>query len=130
MKNKHANEVGVTEHDDNYVGVDPIYQNSAYEVTAPVTAEVDPDEAGDEDERKRVESEAEVERRVREHEANAPQVPAGEKTFTDWVADRKVERSGQVDEPVAEPEDADSAPGDGSASDAATGGGDQGNPPA
>lgn len=70
---------GVTEHDDNYLGVAPEYQNSAYLATAPIVDE---------------EGEDEVAQRVREHE-DAMAQPANEvKSFEEWYGDRQAARQG------------------------------------
>lgn len=78
-KTKDGDATGVTEHDDNYLGTSPEYQNSAYETTAPVVAS----DAGNE-----------IEDRVREHvEAMAQPAPEA-RSFEDWVSERKAAREG------------------------------------
>ena len=78
-RTKDGDAVGVTEHDKNYLGTSPEYQNSAYEATAPILDDEAQDEATE---------------RVREHvEAMVQPAPEG-RTFEDWVAGKKAAREG------------------------------------
>jgi len=79
-KTKDGDAVGVTEHDSNYLGTNPEYENSAYIGNAPVVE-------GEEDE---------VTARVREHVDAMAQPQSEVKSFADWTAARGAARSGEV----------------------------------
>jgi hypothetical protein len=94
-KKSKSDATGVTKHDENYLGTSPEYENSAYEVTAPIAAE-EPDEPDDDDDEvgKRQVQEHESEQRVREHLEAMKQPQPEVKAFSDWVGEREATRSG------------------------------------
>jgi len=116
---KSKEESGVTEHDENYLGTSPEYENSAYLVTAPIAADGAPEDPEEDDGvRPRRSQLADAEQRVREHtEAMRSEVPentetlsatqAEVKSFGDWKAERDAAHSGasaEADEDVTKSE--------------------------
>ena len=100
-KTKDGDAVGVTEHDDNYLGTNPEYENSAYIGNAPVTDEV-----------------SEVEQRVRDHVEAMVQPQSEVKSFSDWATERKQGREGGGDPTLVDLE-GDTVSADDAASDKA-----------
>jgi hypothetical protein len=88
-----ADEVGVTEHDSNYIGTNPEYENSAYIINAPVGD-------GEEDE---------ATQRVREHLEAMKQPAAEVQSFEDWTAARAAESTGTTAEDDDDAEDVSKA---------------------